>query len=120
MATRSTSVATAICAHVGHARNRRRRRAAVLSLDPTGGVGGGGGTYPGACSGGYHLPSEAIHHPGPCGASLTSGQQRRQASLTTRALSASCGAVAADARASCPVTSTGKGRACKALRATRC
>lgn len=32
---------------------------------------GCGGRYSGYCSGGYHLPSAAIHQFGPCGASLT-------------------------------------------------
>jgi len=29
-------------------------------------VGGASGGGVGACSGGYHLPSDACHHPGPC------------------------------------------------------
>jgi hypothetical protein len=32
--------------------------------------GGSGVAGPGFCSGEYHLPSDAIHQPGPCDASL--------------------------------------------------
>src|ERR1035441_6578884 len=35
------------------------------------GVGGDGVASPGTCSGEYHFPSEACHHPGPCATSLT-------------------------------------------------
>jgi hypothetical protein len=39
---------------------------AVGGVAPNGCVGDGCGGWAGACSGGYHLPSDACHQPGPC------------------------------------------------------
>jgi len=45
---------------------------AVTGGEGEGGGGGSGGRYEGRRSGGYHLPSDASHQPGPCDTSLMS------------------------------------------------